>query len=89
MGLGDVFVATSDSVNMVSEACGTGRPVYVHDLQGGNAKFRRFHDAMRDAGMTRPLDGHLAHWTYPPLDDTATVAAVVRERLSAHLERRT
>lgn len=86
MGLADAFVVTSDSVNMVSEACGTGKPVFVHDLPGGNAKFSRFHDALRQADMVRAFDGQLAHWTYPPLDDTATVAAEVARRLLIHLK---
>ncbi|WP_416899940.1 MAG: mitochondrial fission ELM1 family protein [Minwuia sp.] len=88
MGLGDAFVVTSDSVNMVSEACGTGKPVYVHHLEGGNAKFARFHEAMRESGRTRVLDGHLADWTYGPLDDTATVAALVQRQFLIHLKER-
>ncbi|WP_417512902.1 mitochondrial fission ELM1 family protein [Minwuia sp.] len=87
MGLGDAFVVTSDSVNMVSEACGTGKPVFVHDLPGGNAKFERFHQALREAHMVRPLDGQLAHWTYPVLDDTAKVAAIVKQRFAEHLQK--
>lgn len=86
MGLADAFVVTSDSVNMVSEPCGTGKPVFVHHLPGGSAKFSRFHEAVQQAGMVRPLDGQLAHWTYPPLDDTATVAAEVSRRLLIHLK---
>lgn len=82
-GLADAFVVTGDSVNMVSEACGTGKPVMVVDLEGGNDKFSRFHTALRDAGLTRPFAGRLVRWTYPPLDDTATVAAAVRDRLAA------
>jgi mitochondrial fission protein ELM1 len=86
MGLADAFVTTSDSVNMASEACGTGKPVFVHHLPGGAPKFQRFHTALQEAGMTRALDGHLAHWTYPPLNDTATVATEVQARLLAHLQ---
>ncbi|MEC9344938.1 MAG: mitochondrial fission ELM1 family protein [Pseudomonadota bacterium] len=82
-GLADAFVVTGDSVNMVSEACGTGKPVMVVHLEGGNDKFGRFHTAMADAGLTRPFAGRLLRWTYPPLDDTATVAAAVRARLAA------
>lgn len=88
MGLADAFVVTSDSVNMISEPCGTGKPVFVHHLPGGAPKFDRFHKAFADAGMTRPFDGHLAHWTYPPLNDTATVAAQVERLLLIHLKDR-
>lgn len=88
MGLADAFVVTSDSVNMISEPCGTGKPVFVYHLPGGAPKFDRFHKAFADAGMTRPFDGHLAHWTYPPLNDTATVAAQVERSLLIHLKDR-
>lgn len=82
LGLADAVVVTGDSVNMVSEACATGKPVFTVDLEGGNAKFARFHDALSRDGLTRPFRGRLENWTYPPLDDTAMVASAVRERLA-------
>jgi hypothetical protein len=36
---------------------------------------------MRDAGMTRPFAGRIEAWSYPPLDETARVAAEVRRRI--------
>lgn len=83
LGLADAVVATCDSVSMLSEACFTGKPVFVAELPGGNPKFRAFHAAMREAGYTRPFDGRLASWTYRPLDDTGAVAAEVRRRFAA------
>ena len=79
----DAIVVTGDSVSMVSEACSTGKPVYVFDLEGGSRKFDRFHRALRDRGITRPFDGTLAEWRYPPLDDTARVADEVRRRVAS------
>jgi len=81
LGLADAIVVTADSVSMVSEACATGKPVYVIGLDGGSAKFARFHEHLRAAGITRPFDGDLDTWTYPPMDDTARVAAEVMRRL--------
>ena len=46
---GDLFVVTADSVNMVGEACATGKPVLVFTPGGGSAKFRRFHAAFKRA----------------------------------------
>ena len=80
LGLADAIVVTADSVSMVSEACATGKPVYVIDLDGGSAKFARFHADLRDAGITRVFDGTLDSWTYDPPDDTAKVAAEVIRR---------
>jgi uncharacterized protein len=81
LGLADAIVVTADSVSMVSEACATGKPVYVIDLEGGSAKFTRFHDHLRDTGITRAFNGDLDTWTYAPMDDTAKVAAEVMRRL--------
>jgi mitochondrial fission protein ELM1 len=81
LGLADVVLATCDSVGMVTEACSTGRPVMIIDLPGGSDKFRRFHQAMRDDGMTRPFKGVIERWDYAPLNDMQLVAARIREML--------
>lgn len=81
LALADHIVVTADSVNMVSEACTTGKPVYVVELEGGSRKFRLFHAAMRSGGYTRPFAGKLEHWDYPPLDDVGQVAGEIRARL--------
>lgn len=83
LGLADTILATCDSVNMVSEACFTGKPVYVIQLPGGSDKFRRFHQSLRDDGYTRAFEGKLEAWAYPPLDDVRLVADRVREMMSA------
>lgn len=82
LAAGDAIAVTCDSVNMVSEACMTGKPVMVIDLPGrGSDKFRRFHDRLQRDGLTRPFKAKLERWSYPPLDDTARAAEAVRRRL--------
>jgi uncharacterized protein len=81
LGAADAIIATADSVSMISEAASTGKPVHIIELEGGSAKFARFHQAMREAGVTRPFNGTLETWHYAPLDDTARAAAEVRRRL--------
>lgn len=81
----DVLVVTGDSVNMVSEAACTGKPVHIVDLEGGSAKFRRFHDLFRRAGITRPFQGTVERWSYSPPDDTDRAAAEIRRRLFPRL----
>ena len=81
LGAADAFIVTCDSVNLASEACTTGKPVYVVDLPGGSDKFRRFHQALRDDGMTRPFAGVIEDWHSPPLNDMGAVAARVREMM--------
>ncbi len=78
LALADVILATEDSASMVSEAATTGKPIYTLPLKGGSPKFSRFHNAMRARGITRPYAGAIENWTYPPFDETARVAEVVR-----------
>ena len=82
LGLADYILVTGDSVNMVSEACTTGKPVCVIDLPGGSAKFARFHDALRAEGLTRPFAGKLESWRYQPLDDVQKVAERIKSALA-------
>lgn len=79
----DQIVVTCDSVSMVSEACATGKPVYVFDLPGGGTKFQLFHEGLRAQGVTRAFTGVPDDWQYEPFDDTASVAAEIRKRMKS------
>jgi len=81
LGLADFIVVTADSVNMVSEAASTGKPVYVANLPGGSPKFDRFHQSLITDGVTRVFEHTLEPYAYQPLDDVAMVAARVRALL--------
>ena len=81
----DVIVVTSDSRSMISEACATGKPVYVFDVGERNKKFRRFHRALMDDGITRPFSGTIEWWAYDPPNETEKVAARVRNRLEENI----
>jgi uncharacterized protein len=84
----DALLVTADSVSMVSEAAATGQPVHVIELPGGDAKFARFHAAMREAGITRPFAGEIEQWSYMPPDDTARAGAALRTIVLARLAAR-
>ncbi len=81
LALADHILATEDSASMVSEAAVTGKPISIIALEGGSAKFTRFHAAMRARGATRPFTGAIERWTYTPVDETARVAGIVRQRM--------
>jgi uncharacterized protein len=36
---------------------------------------------MRERGATRPFEGRIESWSYPPINDTERVAGVVRQAL--------
>lgn len=83
LGLADSVIVTGDSVNMVSEAASTGKPVHTIQLQGRSTKFATFHRGLEQAGITRAFTGTLEQWSYRPLTDTADVAREVARRLRA------
>ncbi len=79
----DLFVVTADSVNMTGEACATGRPVFVFTPSGGSAKFGRFHEALRERGITRPCPDvfrSIPEWGYTPLDSARVIADEIERR---------
>ena len=88
LAVADAFLVTADSVSMISEAAATGRPVHILGLDGGDAKFARFHQGMRDAGITRPFAGRIERWRYEPLDDTARAGAALRALVLDRLKAR-
>jgi hypothetical protein len=79
----DSIIVTGDSVNMVSEAAATGKPVHVVHLEGGSKKFERFHKALAARDITRPFLGTLEQWNYEPLDDMAVVVSEIQRRMAA------
>jgi uncharacterized protein len=84
LALADAIVATEDSVNMVTEAAGTGKPVYIQALKGRSRQLARFHALMQERGATRPFEGRLETWTYAPINDTELVTSAIRRAL--HLQ---
>lgn len=84
LALAQTLIVTSDSVSMVSEACFTGKPVYIYHLPGGAAISARFHTLFANLGYTRPLEDRLEQWTYKPLNDFPYVIDTVRQAFDAH-----
>jgi mitochondrial fission protein ELM1 len=81
LSLADAIVVTEDSVNMVTEATGTGKPVYIQPLPGRSSRLARFHALMRERGATRPFEGRIDPFDYAPINDTEAVAAPIRKAL--------
>ena len=79
---GDRFIVTADSVNMLSESLGTGRPVYSLCAGVPAGKLGGFHRALVESGRLRPLRAQPAVWDYPPLRELERISPIVRERLS-------
>jgi uncharacterized protein len=82
LALADAILVTSDSTNMAVEAAGTGKPLYIVDIPGGDAKFDRLHEMLRNRGIARKFAGKIEHWNYEPLNETARVAELIRRRIA-------
>ncbi|MBT4879858.1 MAG: hypothetical protein HOI80_01100 [Alphaproteobacteria bacterium] len=82
LGIADHILLTQDSVSMASEAASTGKPVYIIPLPGKSDKFQRFHKHFQELGYTRPFQGNLENWTYPPLDEPKKIAEKIRKILN-------
>ncbi|KAF2537266.1 hypothetical protein F2Q68_00022230 [Brassica cretica] len=69
---GDAFVVTADSVSLISEACSTGKPVYVIGADHCKWKIADFHKSLRERGVVRPFTGFedvsISTFSYNTLD---------------------
>jgi mitochondrial fission protein ELM1 len=76
----DAIVVSADSVNMVSEACGTSLPVLCTPPTTRNLRFQSFHRAMAEAGRVLPLDSRVRLGeTFTPLRETRDIAASISD----------
>ncbi|KAK2655591.1 hypothetical protein Ddye_008643 [Dipteronia dyeriana] len=81
----DAFVITADSVSMLSEACSTGKPVYVIGAERCTWKFSDFQKSLQERGVVRPFSGSediSENWSYSPLNDLTEAARRVNEALA-------
>ncbi|MEL6577072.1 MAG: mitochondrial fission ELM1 family protein [Pseudomonadota bacterium] len=81
LGMVDAVLVTADSVNMASEAAAAGLPVHVFPISHLGPKHRAFHRSLEAHGASRPFDGRVDKWTYPPLAEADRLAAIVADRL--------
>lgn len=83
LALADYVVVTDDSVNMMSEAHATGKPLYLLRLPGHiGTKPARFADGLVKDGIARAWEGTLETWHYPARNEMEWLAGEVRGRLS-------
>lgn len=80
MALSDFLIVTSDSVNMLSEACYTGNPVYIYDVPGGSRRLRKFQESLIRDGYARQFEGVLLPFTPPRLDEMKNISEILRDR---------
>ncbi|HEX4479647.1 MAG TPA: mitochondrial fission ELM1 family protein [Rudaea sp.] len=86
LGAADRIVVTPDSVNMISEACATGKPVFTQLPADVGGRLAAFHSELRDQGWLHPLDENVDFSTLkqlPPLREIGVVAGELWHRIEA------
>jgi len=79
LGLADHLIVTCDSVNMISEACATGRPVQIFNLPGGSRKFAHFKRILRERNLTRDFSNRLEVFIPSRIEEMSTVVEAIRK----------
>ncbi len=85
--MADYFMITEDSVNLISETCFTGKPVYLLSLpeyHHGQRKLR-FINAMIKSNKARYYQSSLDHYSYEPLQEAQRLTPEIQSRLSLWL----
>lgn len=82
LALADAIVVTGESVSMCSEACATGKPVYIYVPDGLiTPKHARLHAALFEGGHAKPFDGEVdLKWVPERLSVAADIVAEIRAR---------
>jgi len=81
LAFADFILVTADSASMLSEACTTGKPVYMIHLDGGHPRIDKLHQNLQELGCIRKFEGQLEHWDYEALNDAAMVAQEIKKRI--------
>lgn len=81
LGLADQIIVTQDSISMTSEACFTGKPVYIWGVNHSSAKFREFHQCLYKHQHAKPFHWPFPQWTPKKLDEMGRVVTLVKEKL--------
>jgi len=81
LGWADRIVVTPDSANLMSEACATGRPVFVHAPLAMPGKLGRLATRLKATGRLRSIEDTATPGRYAPLRELPRVAAALSARL--------
>ena len=77
----DYILVTADSASMISDACSTGKPVYMIPLEGGHPRINKLHNHLIEKGVLKVFEGNLETYTYEPLHDAVKIANAIKERM--------
>ena len=84
LGLADAVIVTGDSVSMCSEACATGKSVYIYGADDFmSRKHKAFVEALYERGLAKPLQQTSNQLFTPPykLNDAISIAGEIKKRV--------
>lgn len=76
----DIILVTADSTSMISDAATTGKPVYILPMNGLTKRQNQLIENLKSHGAVREFDGKIDKWDYPPLSDSAQIAAEIQKK---------
>ena len=81
----DYIAVTADSINMISEACAVGKPVFILPLRRrrfkSSRKYDLFHNDLIKMNAARFFEGELFDWPGTRLDETRPLADQLVRRI--------
>jgi mitochondrial fission protein ELM1 len=86
LGAADQFIVSGESVSMISEACLTGKPVYIWEPSHIHRKHREFRQDLYTQGYAQLLSSPLLPYHPKKLDEMSRVILLVKERLAAYFQ---
>ena len=81
LGIADAIIVTSDSINMISEACSTGKPVNIFPLGKNSEKREKFISSLEKMGLVKQFNGKYQSWRYDPLNESTRIAKLINIKL--------
>lgn len=85
IALADAFIVTSDSINMITEACFQGKPVYIYELPLKNKKFKAFLSDIYKNQHAVPLGESLKECSFYPLDESERIKKSIIPKIQSLL----
>ena len=84
LGTADIIAVSEDSVNMITEAAATGKPIFrlnlkPRPLRWAQKKFAHLYESLEENGILRPFEGRFYSYDYPPLQETEKAAQALLE----------
>jgi mitochondrial fission protein ELM1 len=82
LALADRIIVTEDSISMATEACFTGKPVYIWELPRRASKSVEFYNRLYKGGYARPYQWPFPEWTPFKLSEMDKVIVFINQKIS-------